>query len=817
MTETPQTRRTTWRRQNRWLLATGMGLVLAFAAIAWVQWRQVALLSGTVRYEGDNLVWSFYQLESEFLQLRDLLRELQLQPGPEATERVRARFELFASRLPLVDPERVRNLADFGEEHDRTVAALQAFINRHERWLGEAASGALTPAQAQAAIAEMAPMFAPIHDLALRANQAIAEQVGLRNDAVRDQTRLGIGLTIFQSLLTLVFALLTVRQFRALLRRRRELERVAEHLQEARIEAEAASQAKSAFLANMSHELRTPFNGMLGMLALLETSRLDDDQADHLRTARESATHLLDLLNDILDISKLESGRLDIVPHALDLPRLLQDVRSLMALSAESKGLALRLAVAPSVPPWVLADGKRLKQILFNLMSNAVKFTERGEVALEVTGAPVGPLDAPDAAFALSFVVSDTGIGMDEGMRARLFQRFTQGDDSTSRRYGGTGLGLEISRSLARLMGGDIAVASAPGQGSHFTLRLTLPAAPAGLPPGQQSPRLARAAAAALAPAGDPAAPAPGQARAPLDLLVADDHPVNRKFMAILLARMGHGVRLAADGREAVAAVRRQVPDLIFMDLHMPVQDGLQATAELRALPPPAGSVPIVALTADAFADTRERAMAAGMNYFLSKPVQPDDIEALLVARFGDRALGTPAVPGAADGTAAESVPAVNVPTDDAAVPLPPAPPPPPAPATPPPPAAAPAPAGPRRRFRASDVASHLDMAVIGDVCVGVSLAGYRSVLAGFLGDESGSQAALLAALDAADTAALRERAHAVKGAAASMGLRAVQVLAWQVETDGAGFSADDCRTTAATLRELLDTARALLQRMGFL
>ena len=279
-------------------------------------------------------------------------------PAPAAlTERVRHRFELFASRLPLVEPQRVAHLIDFGQDHVQVMAALNAFVRKHDPLLAEAATQPLTQQATAAALADLVPLFDPLHDLTLRANQRIAENVGDRNDAVRDQARISIGLTLFQSVLTLTFALLTVRQFRSLRRRRRELQGVADNLREARAGAEAASQAKSAFLANMSHELRTPFNGMLGMLALLDSDRLDAEQADYLRTARESATHLLDLLNDILDISKLESGRLDIVPHALDLHRLLRDVQALMAMAAESKGLALRVQVAPELPPWVMADG----------------------------------------------------------------------------------------------------------------------------------------------------------------------------------------------------------------------------------------------------------------------------------------------------------------------------------------------------------------------------------------------------------------------------------------------------------------------------
>jgi hypothetical protein len=546
------------------------------------------------------------------------------------------------------------------------------------------------------------------------------------------------------------------------------------------------------------------------MLALLDTDRLDAEQADYLHTARESANHLLDLLNDILDISKLESGRLTIVPHPLDLHRLLRDVHALMALSAEAKDLALRVHVAPELPRWVLADGKRLKQILFNLMANAVKFTDEGEISLSVTTRPA-PADALGAEpmHELRFVVRDSGIGMSEATRARLFQRFSQGDDSTSRRFGGTGLGLEISRSLARMMGGDITVDSRPGLGSVFTLSLDLPGAP---------PEHDRAARADGGPAAAVPGLAPADAQAPvgtLDLVVADDHPVNRKFLAILLGRMGHRVRLAANGAEAVSLVAERVPDLVFMDLHMPVQDGLQATRTLRAGPLSMARVPIVALTADAFADTRTRVLEAGMNNVLTKPVQADDIEALLGAMFGGRASARAADAGP-PGTAAAPETAPSPGTARART----SPPPMPmthAPATAPAPAALQPSQAERRRFRTSDVAAHLDMAVIGDVCVGVTLAGYQSVLTGFLDDDGGSAANLMAALERRDSAALKTLAHAVKGASASLGLRAIHALALRIEREGAGFDADACDSAAAQVRELMTTARALLQRMGFI
>jgi two-component system, sensor histidine kinase len=765
-----------WRAPGRWLLAVGVGLVLAFAAIAWVQVRQAALLNGAVRNEGDNLLWSFFQLETEYLGLRDQLREAVRYPEHIDADRLRQRYELFASRVPLVDPERARHGLDLGPRHARVVADLKTFFEQTDALLAEQSTAVLDTAALAPVLVRLDPLHGPIHDLALACNQILAEKVGARNQAAVDQIRLGIGLTIFQSLLTLAFAGLGVRQFNALKRRRAELETLATHLHDARLEAEAASQAKSNFLANMSHELRTPFNGMLGMLSLLEASPLDAEQTDHLRTARQSAQHLLDLLNDILDISKLESGRLEIAPHGLDLWRLIGDVEALSRMGAEGRNLGIVVTVAPEVPRWVLADGKRLKQILFNLMSNAIKFTEQGEVSLRVACDPAAVVG--DGLLALRLTVRDTGIGMDEAMLGRLFQRFAQGDASTSRRYGGTGLGLEISRTLARLMGGDIEVRSTPGAGSSFTVSLPVPVAEA-----------PEAAAVGTASRGH-ALPAQG-----LDLLVADDHPVNRKFMNLLLTRMGHRVRLAHDGAQAVAAVRERVPDLVFMDLHMPQLDGLQATRELRAMPLPAGAVPVVALTADAFSETRERVRAAGMDEFLAKPVQPEEIEAVLMRRFGARAEAAAEEDAGDVATLArETEPA----TDPAPIVAP-----------------ASAPPAPRRRLRATDLAEALDMGAVGEVCLGVTLVGYQGVLRSFLGDSSGSIAALRTALEAADTAELKPRAHAVKGVAASLGLKALRALAQRIEAEGEGFDAAECAAAAAELQDKHATAVALCQRMG--
>ena len=752
------------RAGSAWLVAIGLALLGAFAGIGWVQWRQVQTVATSVRYEGDNLLWGYLQLESEFLRLRDRLREAVRNPRGTAdeAEAVRLQFEIFASRLPLVDPERARILFELQARDREPLDLLQAFVRDADPWLAETATGPLAQAPLAALVARLDAAEPVVHALILRINQLNAEAVGRRNEASGQLIRQGIGLTLFQSLLTLAFVAIAWRQVRTLARRRQELESLAADLDQARRGAEAASAAKSAFLANMSHELRTPFNGLLGMLTLLEASRLDEQQADNLRTARQSAEHLLGLLNDILDISKLESGRLELDPAPTDLHRLLDGMQALMALPAESKGLRLVLQRDPGLPRWVLADEMRLKQILFNLLGNAVKFTDRGEIGLE----------ARQAADGVALAVRDTGIGIGPDTLSRLFARFVQGDGGIGKRYGGTGLGLEISRSLARMMGGDIAVESRPGSGSCFTV--TLPLSPCEAP----------------APAEPPAAGAargPGAGRV-LDVLVVDDQALNRSLMQQLLGRMGHRVRLAEQGAQAVDAVRAQPPDLVLMDLHMPVLDGLGATTAIRALPGAAARVRIVAVTADAFRDTRDRLLAAGMDAYLTKPLQLHDLQQELAACGGRTDLDGGAT------AATEPLPAAHQ------EPAPPA-----APVTP----------ARRHRFRAGDVGQMLDMAVIGELCVGLSLDGYRGLLRDFLSDDQGALAALRTALAAGRSDELKARGHAVKGTAGSLGLSALQALARRIELEGPGWSADDCTLQAQALDELLDRARALVQRMG--
>ncbi len=379
--------------------------------------------------------------------------------------------------------------------------------------------------------------------------------------------------------------------------------RVAEQLIVARNEAEAATHAKSDFLAVMSHEIRTPMSGVLGMLHLLLGTRLDDEQRRYALAVQESGEALLAILNDVLDFSKLEAGRLELLAGAFDPTRLVNGVVTLLGPRAREKGLALEARLAAELPAALLGDAGRLRQVLLNLLGNAIKFTDHGFVRIEVDCQ-----SQSEAAAQLRFVVRDSGIGIPEEMQPLLFREFTQVDHSASRRFGGTGLGLAISRRIVEAMAGEIGVESAAGHGSSFWFTLTLP--------------LAERVAAREAEAEAEPGPAPSALR-PLCILVAEDNPLNQQVALGLLMRQGHSVAIAADGREAVEAVRRGSYDVVLMDVHMPVLDGLAATREIRRLEGERGRVPIIALSASALSGETELCLAAGMDGHLSKPIDP--------------------------------------------------------------------------------------------------------------------------------------------------------------------------------------------------
>jgi signal transduction histidine kinase/CheY-like chemotaxis protein len=385
-------------------------------------------------------------------------------------------------------------------------------------------------------------------------------------------------------------------------RLRRLLTLRAAHAREARLRALAASRAKTEFLATMSHEIRTPMNSILGFTQLLlRNPAVTDVARDQVKVIAEAGGSLMTVLNDILDFSKVEAGQIELHLEPVELDGLLKGSVEIMREAAQSKGLALRLEAADLEGATFNLDGQRLRQVLLNLLNNAVKFTEEGHIRLSASSAREGK--------ALRFEVSDTGIGIDEEVIYRLFTRFSQADSSTTRHYGGSGLGLAISKGLIERMGGRIGVESRMGHGSMFWFEIP-------------AERLASDSALK-------AEEAPAKALAGRVLLV-DDHPMNLRLGETLLTLLGCEVDLAASGEEAVEAARAKVYDVILMDVHMPRMDGLAATRAILQMDGTAGRTAIVAMSADVLPQNVERCRAAGMTDHLAKPVQLKALHAVL-------------------------------------------------------------------------------------------------------------------------------------------------------------------------------------------
>jgi signal transduction histidine kinase/ActR/RegA family two-component response regulator len=433
----------------------------------------------------------------------------------------------------------------------------------------------------------------------------------------REHALLVLGFVALVTILTSAWVMILRRRVRSQMT---ELQTKNQALAQAVEDAKQATRLKSEFLANMSHEIRTPMNAILGMTSLALDSHSREEQQEYLTDVMNSAESLLSLLNDILDLSKIEAGRMELSPTLVSLGPLVQDATRFLSQAARQKGLELTWKCSPEIPDNLAADPLRLRQVLLNLVGNAIKFTETGSVEVQAQ-----PESEDQHTMLIRFAVRDTGLGIPEDKQALIFESFCQADGSTSRKHGGTGLGLTISSRLVDLMGGRIWVESKPGVGStfYFTAQFSKAAAPV-----PQPTTTGRKAA--------PVAPLDSEARqqlGSLDILVAEDNFVNLKLITRLLERWGQRVTIAANGREALDTFRKKTFDMVILDIQMPELDGFEVAAAIRESEKKTGRyTPIMALTAHALAGQQEECLKHGMDGFASKPIQPRKLLKTLIS-----------------------------------------------------------------------------------------------------------------------------------------------------------------------------------------
>lgn len=642
MSTSPPPTEPAWRKHLvLWAAAPIVLVSLVLTPLAVLQYRQYQALTQQPQFENDSVIMLAYQLEREALRFALTLEQYTATPPSTTAQELIKRFDIFFSRVNLLENSLGARVLEASKDYREGMLAVHDLIdNAAPNFSSVAALRATSAASLQAIRDKNQALLLTMANVTYAANTAVFVTFDESNALLREQSTLIVVLTVAQAALLLITVIATLRYLRRRQREVHELTELTQALQIARDNAEAANRSKSVFLANMSHEIRTPFQGLLSMLNLLLQTRLDARQKDYLDTAQNSAQHLLGVVNDVLDISTIESGNLRLSNGPVNVAQLVSEVTDLMRAQANSKGLQLTVNLAPNTPVCVLTDGMRLRQIMFNILANAIKFTHAGHVQFDV-----GPMKEQDTG--LDICVTDTGIGMSAQTIDRLFTRFFQAEDSSTRRFQGTGLGLDITRTLIQHMNGTLHVSSIEGKGSRF--HAVLPLANASAPDTHTKPQDLTTQALL------------GNAKA-LRVLVAEDHPINLKVLSILLERMGHQATLYNSGRDALTALASQTFDVILLDYHMPEMDGLQATQHIRAMGGDMANIPIVLITADVIQDTRTKAMRVGVTAFTPKPVSLHDLQETFIA-CGLLGGTEHATPGEVTGTGTPPTPRPSTPS----------------------------------------------------------------------------------------------------------------------------------------------------------